>query len=174
MNEGEQLAGGETVRPNEVRRGAERDELDARFERLRPRLVALARSLATHDEAEDVVHDAYLLAQRNLDRLRDPAALEGWLSRIVVNRAFELHRRRIRLDRLLPRPAAAQATRDLGLRELIERLPARSRVVVVLHYGHGYALGEIAALLDLTPTNVRAIISRARRSLYAAWREAER
>lgn len=173
MNEGRELAGDEGVRAHAADRAIQRDELDARFEHQRPRLVALARSLSTADEAEDVVHDAYLLAQRRLDQLRDPSALEGWLSRIVVNRAFELHRRRGRLARLIPHAPRSAPSSDLGLRELIEHLPARARVVIVLHYGHGYALNEIAGLLDLTPTNVRAIVSRARRSLFTAWLEAE-
>jgi DNA-directed RNA polymerase specialized sigma24 family protein len=42
-----------------------------------------------------------------------------------------------------------------------------------LHYGHGYRLEEIAVLLDLTHTNVRSIIARARKRLFASWRRAE-
>jgi len=59
--------------------------------------------------------------------------------------------------------------RNIGLRELIERLPARDRTVVVLHYGHGYGLDEIAGFLDLTHTNVRSIVHRARKRLAAQW-----
>jgi RNA polymerase sigma factor (sigma-70 family) len=52
-------------------------------------------------------------------------------------------------------------------------LPPRERTVLVLHYGHGYQLDEIATLLDLTHTNVRSIIARTRKRLFHAWRMAE-
>jgi DNA-directed RNA polymerase specialized sigma24 family protein len=74
------------------------------------------------------------------------------------------------LPALLPRGAP---TSDIGLRELVEGLPPRDRTVLVLHYGHGYGLEEIATLLDLTHTNVRTIIARTRKRLFAAWRRAE-
>ncbi|MGH2385500.1 MAG: sigma factor-like helix-turn-helix DNA-binding protein [Candidatus Limnocylindria bacterium] len=46
--------------------------------------------------------------------------------------------------------------------------------MLVLHYGHGYGLEEVATLLDLTHTNVRTIIARTRKRLYVAWRHTER
>lgn len=111
---------------------------------------------------------------RDSDSYANPAAFESWLTQIVVNQCFTRHRRTKRfrdlLPALLPRHASSS---DIGLRELVERLPARERSVLVLHYGHGYRLEEIAALLDLTHTNVRTIIARTRKRLFAAWREAE-
>ena len=46
-------------------------------------------------------------------------------------------------------------------------------MVVVLHYGHGYRLEEVADLLGLTAVNARTILFRARRRLGQALREAE-
>lgn len=151
-----------------------RADFDDRFQVARQRLVAIAGSLVGAQEADDVVHDSYLLARSRYGQLRDPAALEPWLTQIVVNQCFSRHRRTKRFRDLLPalRPRHASSS-DVGLRELVERLPARERTVLVLHYGHGYRLDEIAALLDLTHTNVRTIIARTRQRLFAAWREAE-
>jgi RNA polymerase sigma-70 factor (ECF subfamily) len=64
--------------------------------------------------------------------------------------------------------------RDVGLRELIERLPPRERTLVVLHYGHGYQFDEIARLTGLTAVNARTIVHRARRRLAADLREPDR
>lgn len=151
-----------------------RDDFDARFALARERLLRITASLVGEADAEDVVQDAFLLARRRFDQLRDDAAFEPWMSRIAINLAFSHHRRRRRLRELLPalvpgRPAPS----DVGLRELVEQLPARERTVLVLHYGHGYRLEEIAALLDLTHTNVRTIIARTRKRLHAAWLRAE-
>jgi len=144
---------------------------EVRFDALRPRLVALAGSLVGRDAAEDVVHDAYLRARSRIGQLRDPDALDAWLTRIVIRTAYNHHRRHIGLLGRLARVSPPQPTtsRDVGLRELIDRLPSRERTVLVLHYAYGYALAEIAEMLSLSHINVRTIIFRARRRLAAEW-----
>lgn len=151
-----------------------RADFDARFALARERLLRIAGSLVGVEEADDVVHDSYLLGRQRFDQLRDASAFEPWLTRIVANQCFGRHRRTRRLRDLLPAllPQRSAAS-DVGLRELVEQLPPRERTVLVLHYGHGYGLEEIAGMLDLTHTNVRTIIARTRKRLFAAWRQAE-
>jgi RNA polymerase sigma-70 factor (ECF subfamily) len=169
------LSRGETLSefPSASARAA--SALDVRFEALRPRLTGLAASLVGADAAEDVVHDAYLRARDRLGQLHDRGALDSWFTRIVVRTAYNHHRRRAGLARLLPVLAdrGTAAVWDLGLRELIERLPARDRVVLVLHYAHGYDLGEVAKLIGTSHANARQIASRARRRLALAWEQAD-
>ena len=149
--------------------------LDRRFPELRSQLTAICRSLAG-DAAEDVVQETYLTARKRFAQLRDPEALDGWLTTIAVRHCVDRHRRtrlfRERMPELLRRSTLTHSQRDLGFTELIESLPARQRAVIVLHYGHGYSLAEIADILGLTHTNVRSIVFRGRRRLYAAWKEA--
>jgi RNA polymerase sigma-70 factor, ECF subfamily len=147
---------------------------DSRFAPVRDRLLRITGSLVGADEAEDVVQDTYLLGRARFSQLRDVSAFEPWITRIAVNVCYSRHRRTMRLRQVLPsllprRPSAS----DIGLRELVERLPPRERTVLVLHYGHGYRLEEIATILDLTHTNVRSIIARTRKRLFVAWRRAE-
>ncbi len=151
-----------------------RAEFDARFTLARERLLRITASLVGAIDAEDVVQDTYLLGRKRFDQLRDGAAFEPWITRIAVNLCYSRHRRTKRLRGLLPGllPARTPAT-DIGLRELVESLPLRERTVLVLHYGHGYGLEEIATILDLTHTNVRTIIARTRKRLFTAWRRAE-
>jgi RNA polymerase sigma-70 factor (ECF subfamily) len=105
-------------------------------------------------------------------------ALEGWLTTIAIRHCIDRHRRdrrfRDRLPMLFQSQERVTTESDPALTELIERLPVRQRAVIVLHYGHGYSLPELADLLGLSHTNVRTIILRARRRLYAAWQEANR
>lgn len=140
---------------------------DERFGEARPRLVAICRGLVG-DDAEDVVHDTYLRARSRLRQLREPASLESWLTAIAVRECYARHRRRRRLGEIVaamrPSPPAAS---DPGLRELVEALPFRDRTVVVLHYGHGLALEEIARLLGEKPPTVRSALFRARARLRA-------
>ena len=153
------------------------DTYDERFSSVRPRLFAIATSLAGIDAAPDIVHDAYLRGRGKVHQLRDVAAFEAWMARITVNACYN-HRRSMRrivadLSRAEDR-AGDRGARDIGLRELIERLPPKERTVLVLHYGHGYRLDEIAGLLALTHTNVRSIAHRARRRLAGQWERSTR
>ncbi|MGZ8724359.1 MAG: RNA polymerase sigma factor [Aeromicrobium sp.] len=149
-------------------------DFDARFGVVRHRLIRVCSALVGGVEAEDVVQDTYLAARNRFARLRDPTAFDAWVIRIAINRCMDRHRRGSRMETLRAggRTSSA-ASRDAGLRELIEQLPPRERTTVVLHYGYGYQLDEIGRLLSLSHTNVRTIIARARQHLLHAWREAE-
>jgi RNA polymerase sigma-70 factor (ECF subfamily) len=144
------------------------EEFEQRFAELRDRLRRVVASLVGGADAEDVVHDTYLIARRRLTQLRDPAALEAWLFRIAINTSYSRKRRERSETEALPKLARivpAPAERDTALIELVERLPASERTLVVLHYGHGYHLDEIGQLVGLTAGAVKAKLFRARRRL---------
>lgn len=160
------------MQPGAQENGA--SDYDDRFAMIRGRLMAICTPLVGGHEAQDVVHDTFLAGRSRYDRLRDPHAFDAWLIRIAINRCMDRHRRAERIVQLAPSHGSrAAAGRDPGLRELMEGLPPRERTVLVLHYGHGYRLDEIGRLLELSHTNVRTIIARARQRLLRALREAE-
>jgi len=100
-----------------------RADFDARFALARERLLRITGSLVGSQEADDVVHDTYLLGRQRYGQLRDPSAFGPWLTRIAVNQCFGRHRRTRRLRELLPALPRGDAASDIGLRELVEQLP---------------------------------------------------
>ena len=150
------------------------DDFDARFDRARPRVLAVARSILGAQAAEDVVQETYLAARLRIGQLRDVNALDRWLSRIAENLCYRALRRSAMQSRLIPRVADQAPTSDPALRDLIERLPLRERAILVLHYAHGYNLEEVARILSLSYPNVRKLLSRTRRRMYREWNEADR
>lgn len=141
---------------------------DQRFELVADRLRGICIGLVGATAADDVMHDAYLRARSRYGQLRDEARFEPWLARIAINLCFNYQRDRRRLLGRITRLAGVgrpHGQRDVGLRELIELLPPRERSLVVLHYGHGYQINEIAAMLGLSPTNARTVLFRARARL---------
>jgi RNA polymerase sigma-70 factor (ECF subfamily) len=144
------------------------DVYDARFAMGRDRLIRICSGLVGVDAAEDVVHDAFMRGRRRFHQLRDEDLFEAWITRIAINACLDLRRanRRYadvirawwRAERQHPQP-------DVGLRQLIEGLPPRERTLVVLHYGYGYRMEDIAGITGLSAVNVRTIIFRARRRL---------
>jgi RNA polymerase sigma-70 factor, ECF subfamily len=158
---------------------ARRDDaaaFDARFAAARDRLVRICAGMVGADAADDVVQDTYLRARARFGQLREIDLFEAWLTRIALNLCVNRHRSERRLRDLLPflGSRSRAADRDLGLRELIERLPARERTLVVLHYGHGYRFEEIARITGLTEVNARSIVFRARRRLADQLKAADR
>ncbi len=62
------------------------------------RCYRLAWSILSNDaDAADATQDALVVGVAQLPRLRDPAAFDGWLNRIVANAALMARRHRGRL-----------------------------------------------------------------------------
>jgi RNA polymerase sigma-70 factor (ECF subfamily) len=150
-----------------------RDEartLDA-FEALSDRCLDNCYRLATvvlRDpvEAEDVVHDAVLVAWQKFASLREPAHFEAWLGRIVLNLCRDRLRgrqrgrvREVRLGAALERNRrdefAAVAERDAILSALAT-LDVDQQLVVSLRYYRDLPLEAIADLLDIPLGTVKS------------------
>ena len=143
----------------------------------RDRLIRICSGLVGTDAAEDVVQDAFLRGRRRFHQLRDEDLFEAWITRIAINVCLDLRRANRRFTQVLrawSRPERADQQPDLGLRQLIEGLPPRERTLVVLHYGYGYRMEDIAGMTGLSAVNVRTIIFRARRRLREELEAAER
>lgn len=142
-----------------------------RFEALRPRLIARCQAVVGRDDADDVVQETYLRARDRIGQLRNPGAFEAWVTRIALNEARSVARRRATYQERLGDRDLRDPTRnrDIALLELVESLPMTQRMAVVLYYGYGYGLAEVARLIGTTHINARTILFRARRRLRKAW-----
>jgi RNA polymerase sigma-70 factor, ECF subfamily len=137
----------------------------------------------TGDEAEarDAVQDALVAAWRGLSSLRDPAAFDAWLTRILVNRCRRglrrIGRARVRevaadrvADAAMPRTAdiAAGVVERRSLERAFDRLSVDERTILVLHHLDGRPLAEIAAVLLIPVGTAKSRLSKARASLERA------
>lgn len=134
--------------------------------------------LGREDEARDAVQDALITAWRELAALRDPAAFEAWLTRILVNRCrrglrgIRLRRvREIPVDAVLAadEPAAADHAASVGERETLERafdrLSVDERTLLVLHHLDGRSVASLAEVLDVPAGTAKSRLFAARRAL---------
>ncbi|GAC1428636.1 MAG: hypothetical protein NVSMB54_19690 [Ktedonobacteraceae bacterium] len=133
-------------------------------------LRAATLIVVDHDIAEDIVQDALLQAWHHLPALRDAGALRPWLMRIVVNQCLSFKRRLARSTAFVcqalleqERDFAAQIAeyhkgrieRNWDLAGVIEALPAKQRVVIVLHYYHGMTLSQMAQVLQISENTLK-------------------
>lgn len=164
---------------------------DLLYRRHRHRIHALvARFVATKEDVEDVVQEAFVKAYRALPRFRGESAFYTWLYRIAVNTAKNFNATRMR------RPAPVELDTDgtdaphiealqdgadpesLLRRDELERaiaaaladLPEDLRVAVTLREFDGLTYGEIAAIMECPVGTVRSRIFRAREAIDAAIR----
>ena len=117
-------------------------------------------------EAEDVVHDAALLAWRRFDSLRDPTRFEAWFGRIVLNLCRDRLRARGR-QRIRDAELGAQmelsrhddfgpvAQRD-ALGAAFPRLDPDLQLVVALRFYRDLQLEAISELLGIPLGTVKS------------------
>jgi len=142
------------------------------------RCYAIAyRILRDAERAQDAVQQAFLLAWRELPRLRDPERFGPWLHRLLVNACHEELRRQRRWStriRALPvdGPSEPDTTVSVDDRDALDRAFARltpeQRSVFVLHHHAGLALAEIADVVGVPVGTVKSRLHYATRTLRAA------
>ncbi len=129
--------------------------------------VAL-RFLRNREVAEELAQDVFLQCYRQLDRLESAEHACSWLRRAICHRAIdELRKQRYRpaigLEGI-PEPASSGAMPDMllrdRLREMVECLPEKARMVVVLRYQEDLVPTEIAEMLDMPVSTVKSHLHR--------------
>ncbi len=107
----------------------------------------------SREDSEDLVQSAFATASAHWYEIEQPLA---YLRRAVVNQASDLHKRRTR-ER--GRPAAEGVTEIPEVDEtwaILQRLPHKQRMVVVLRFYEDLPLKDIATALDLPVGTVKS------------------
>jgi len=153
------------------------------YDRHYSRVRAYARSMLRDAAAgDDVVQETFIRAQANVEGLREPDKVLGWLLRITHNLCIDALRARqsARIDAAAD-PELAPAARvepsvqlDLEraemsacVRDQVDRLPETDRWVILLYDIAGLSHDEIARVLDIEVGAVKVRLHRARKKLRA-------
>lgn len=118
-------------------------------------------------DADDVFQDVFLRYAEKTPVFADEEHRKAWLIRVTINRCRS-HYRSNWWRRIVPLDEARNAAvplADAALDEALNRLPAKYRSVIHLHYYENYATHEIGELLGLQPATVRSQLARGRRML---------
>ena len=141
-------------------------------EYVRSRSQALLRAAhamtGNRTDAEDLLQATLFKAYQSWDRIDDPAALDTYVRRVMVNTHISGWRRR-RVDEYptdqLPDSVAADEIADSELQELVkravDRLPRRMRAAVMLRYFDDMSEPEVAAALGVSVGTVKSTVARA-------------
>jgi RNA polymerase sigma-70 factor, ECF subfamily len=119
-------------------------------------------------EVDDLVHEAFLQALRQLHTLRDTTLFGAWLAAITRNRANDYHRRavdEVELPESLSEDHANSDEEAAYLLAAIRELPETYREPLLLRLVEGMTGPEIAARTGLTPGSVRVNLHRGMQQL---------
>ncbi len=161
------------------------DAFEALVVRFKDRLFQLAqRFFPAPEDAEDIAQEVFLKMHRSMATYRADAPFEHWLLRIATNTCRDRLRERRRrpavalaeltgaptdwLDRALGGAALTSSQADEARRvasALLDTLPAKDRIVLVLMDLEGMSAKETAAAIGSTRAAVKVRALRARRAL---------
>ena len=164
----------------------DRDAFDALVPSRLDRCYRIAWSILQNEaDAADATQEAFVSAWRTLPRLREVAAFDGWLNRIVANASYTVLRRRRRLREVQP----AQITDDPegnveappdhvtesdsiverdAVHRAFDQLRPAERQILVLHHVDGRPVAEIARSLGIPDGTVKSRLHAARRAFELA------
>lgn len=125
-------------------------------------------------EAEDAVQEAFVKLWHNRDRV-DPDKIKPWLMRVTRNQCLDRLRRRKPTEEWAdwqkadegPGPAQGLEQQELAarLKHSINGLKEPYRSLVVLRDVHQHSYEDVASVLELSLTQVKVYLHRARKQL---------
>lgn len=151
---------------------------EAAVERYADMIFRLAYSyLKSRADAEDVMQETLLKLYLERKPFRSPEHERYWVVRVAANECKKLlrspWRRRSSPLEELPETAAFDAPAQTELFRQVMLLPPKYRAAVYLHYYEGYAVREIAGIMNANPSTVQTWLMRARGQLKTSLKEAE-
>lgn len=121
-------------------------------------------------DAEDLVQQTFLIAQRKSDQIRDPSCARSWLFRVLRNCFLKTRRQKqpipaatleLEVDDL-PRDVDETEVDSEQLQQALDALSDEYRMVVVMFYFEQLSYREIAEQLELPLGTVMSRLSRAK------------
>lgn len=139
-------------------------------------LYKVARSYLHNDaDAADAISETVLACFEKLGTLRQPRYFRTWLVRVLIRKCQDMLRERKRsvpLEEVLPAAYTEPGHARVEFLDLLDSLDEKYRTVLLLYYGEGFTVGEIAQAMDLKVETVKTRLKRARAGFKLAY-EAE-
>jgi RNA polymerase sigma factor (sigma-70 family) len=133
------------------------------------------RYSSSREEAEDILQEGFLKVYRDLNQYKPDAPLGAWIRKVMVNTALEHIRKKSRRPQshgqelmswdsvTHTNPSTEMNAKDLTA--VIQSLPEDFRLVFNLVALEGYAHREVAEKLQISESNSKVRLTRARAML---------
>lgn len=142
------------------------------------RLFGLCQKLCNHrEDAEDLYQETWLKAYKFFEKYNNEKEFEAWLTSICVNTYRDLLRRQRWKSLLIPFATneeknlamssipAQEEPEDFEVRDAVNALPEKYRLVVILYYFNGLDIAKTSEILGIPPGTAKYQLHRARELL---------
>jgi RNA polymerase sigma-70 factor (ECF subfamily) len=149
--------------------------LEMLVSRWQKRLWQYAYNLTGDTEAAwDITQESWLGIIKGLRKLNDPASFRAWAYRITTNKAIDWIKksraaRQVSIEEI--QNHQHKSKKDSGVKELLEKLDVRKKVVLSLYYFEQLSISEISEALKIPKGTVRSRLHRARKDLKELWQK---
>jgi len=141
----------------------------------RKMLVVCLRYSKTTAEAEDILQEGFVKVFQGIKDFRQEAKLETWITRIMVNTALNVQRKKLYLYPMVDVAEINLPEEEMSisgihftqLLEMIQSLPQGCQIVFNLFAIEGYSHKEIAASLGISEGTSKSQFARAKSLLQA-------
>jgi RNA polymerase sigma-70 factor (ECF subfamily) len=132
----------------------------------KPLLVFAWRYLDQETEAWDVVQETWVAAIKGLNKLENPGLFVSWLFRVLTNKCIDRIRKKQAEEHLLKnanvKPKSSGISNESEfLSKAVQGLPDEQKVLVMLRFGQGLQIGQIAAILNIAEGTAKSRLHRA-------------
>ena len=129
-------------------------------------LIFALRYLDQETDASDAVQETWISVIKGLNKLQNPSLFVSWLFRILTNKCVDRIRQKQRELRRLERAniklESSEISNESGsLNQVIQRLSDEHKILIVLRFGQGLQIGQIAAMLNIAEGTVKSRLHRA-------------
>lgn len=151
--------------------------------RFNPVLYRIGRTYGyNHEDTQDIMQESFVDAYRGLSGFRGDASFKTWISRVMLNRCFQ-QVQKTRLQKELTvsindnkeamyTSSENETEKRMKQRELafvlgdsMSKIPLDYRMVFILREVNGMDTAQTAALLNITPSNVKVRLNRSKTML---------
>ena len=130
-------------------------------------LYRVSKSILGNDQdCEDAVNNAILKAYEKLDSLKEEQYFKTWLTRILINNCNDIlrcGRRECPLEEAAQIRGESRELERCEFEDVLDALDEKYRIILVLYYGEGFKIREIAQILELEVNTVKSRLSRGRK-----------
>ncbi len=149
--------------------------LDILVSRWQKRLWCYAYNLTGNSEAAwDITQESWLGIIKGLRKLHDPAKFRSWAYRITTNKSIDWMKKTKSVKQISIEEIEEQQSsqkKDTGVKELLEKLDMRKKVVLSLYYFEQLSVPEISAALKIPKGTVKSRLHSARKELKELWQQ---
>ena len=122
--------------------------------------------LMNDEDAADAIQETILACWEKMDTLQYTKYFKTWMTKILIHKCLDIRKKQ---EKIIPmedyeEPAVEDAY-NIELKEALETLGEKYRLIMMLYYGEGYQVQEIADFLGMSASTVQTRLDRGRKKL---------